>query len=321
VRFVDAARPEKAGNQQLARHFRGGFFGQGHQQLEQQRAGHQRRHTRALTRFPPTSVDQELRGGEQLLELRQAHAFELPRAQQASHRRLQTTTRRPDLGQQRDDSRSPRRRFRVVERPLGIGMANALHRHVDGEQLGHRHQACRRLRQPELRQRLLDGVDLTEQQQPARLNQTRKQRVGHVPAAREQAGGGVEAAGGTAQVTQHQRDLGAGHDATGARHRFGLSERLGSSAQQVQRLGQFSQLGHRDAAQRQRGRVGAQRHVLQRQQRISDGQRSRRGADRRIHHGLLAPNRGIAPTLLLTFSPPGAYLRKRRRRSSTQRAP
>ncbi|MNL71081.1 hypothetical protein D3C87_1961780 [compost metagenome] len=58
---------------------------------------------------------------------------------------------------------------------------------------------------------------------------------------------------------------------------------LGRAAQQLTRPGVLAQLRHGDAAQRQRRRVIAQGHPLQRAQRIAGGKRTGGGGDQRIH--------------------------------------
>ena len=86
---------------------------------------------------------------------------------------------------------------------------------------------------------------------------------------RDSGAGGLERRRWPAQVARGQRDLGFGHHAAGARHRILGAERAGGAAHQRPGAFEVAQLRQRDAAQRQRRRVVAQRHPAQRGQGIA----------------------------------------------------
>ena len=117
----------------------------------------------------------------------------------------------------------------------------------------------------------------------------------------------VERLRGPAQVARDERDLGLGDDAPRARHGLSRTEGARRAAQQRLRRDEIAELRHRDAAQRQRRRIVAQRDALQRAERIAGGERARRGRDQRVHRNpatLVTPT-VRCPALVYLSSPRG----------------
>ena len=69
---------------------------------------------------------------------------------------------------------------------------------------------------------------------------------------------------GPAQIARDERDLGLGDDAARAGRRLVRAEGASRAAQQLLGAGEIAELRHRDAAQRERRRIVAQRDPLQR---------------------------------------------------------
>jgi len=85
-----------------------------------------------------------------------------------------------------------------------------------------------------------------------------------------------------AKIARDQGDLGLGDDAPRPRHRLARAEAARSTAQENLRPHEIAELRHRDASKRKRGRVVAQRDPLQRAERITRRERTRRGRDQRV---------------------------------------
>ena len=80
-----------------------------------------------------------------------------------------------------------------------------------------------------------------------------------------------------------QRHLGLGDDAARARQLLVGAEAARRAAQQLARARVLAELGHGDAAQRQRRRVVAQRDALERAERVAGGEGARGGGDQGVH--------------------------------------
>ena len=85
-----------------------------------------------------------------------------------------------------------------------------------------------------------------------------------------------------AEVARDEGDLRLGHHAARAGHGLLWSEDARRFAQQDSRAVEIAELRHSDSAQRQRRRVVAQRHPVERPQRVAAGQCERRRIDQRI---------------------------------------
>ncbi len=88
---------------------------------------------------------------------------------------------------------------------------------------------------------------------------------------------------GRTQIARDERYLRLGNDASCTGHRLIWAEGTRGVPQQFLRARQVAKLRHRDAAQRKRGRIVAQRNPLQRRQRIARRERAGRSRDQRVH--------------------------------------
>jgi hypothetical protein len=122
-------------------------------------------------------------------------------------------------------------------------------------------------------------VEAPEEDEASGLEQPRVRRVPPVAACLERRARRVERLRGPAQVTRGERDLGLGDDAPRAGHGLSRAERTRRTSHERPRTREIAQLRHRDAAQRERGRVVAQGDPLQRGERIARGERAGRRRD------------------------------------------
>ena len=106
-----------------------------------------------------------------------------------------------------------------------------------------------------------------------------------------------------AQFARDQRDLRLGDDASRAGDGLCRTERPRRASQQRLRSREIAELRHRDAAQRKRRRIVAQRDPLECAERIAGGERARRGRDQRVHRN---PATLVTPTVRC---PPPDYLK------------
>jgi heme-degrading monooxygenase HmoA len=117
---------------------------------------------------------------------------------------------------------------------------------------------------------------------------------------------GEQLARGAAQVAHRQRDFGLGDHAAGPGALLVRAEAERRAAQQLARPQVLAQLRHGDAAQGQRRRVVAQRHALERTERVARCERAGRRGDQGIHgarlHGRPA---GAGAARRLRTSPTG----------------
>ena len=100
---------------------------------------------------------------------------------------------------------------------------------------------------------------------------------------RKRGSRGRERLRGPAEVARDERDLGLGDDAARAGH--GVLRLEGACRTAEEHLGarEIAELRHRDAAERERGRVVAEGDALQRAERIARRERTRRLRDHHVH--------------------------------------
>ena len=104
-----------------------------------------------------------------------------------------------------------------------------------------------------------------------------------------------------AKIARGERDFGLGDDASRARDGLVRTKGTRRASQERLRSYQIAELCHRDAAQRQRRRIVAQRHAFECAERITRGERMRRGRDYRVHRNpatLVTPTVRFPPTRL-----------------------
>jgi hypothetical protein len=204
----------------------------------------------------------------------------------AARRGARAWPRLRHLGQQRGHARAAGGVVRARKGRACRVDAQRAQRQFRRRQLGHRRHRAERGRQAariDQGQRGRGLFEPAEQQQPARRDEPRLQRVGMVRARLERGGGRGQHARRTAEVAHGQRDLGLGDHAAGARQFFVRAEAARGAPQQFARARVLAELRHRDAAQRQRGRVVAQGHALERAERIAGSQCACGSGNQRIH--------------------------------------
>ena len=175
--------------------------------------------------------------------------------------------------------------------------AQRAQRQLGRGQLGHRRQRRRQAARIEPRQRGRGLVEAAEQQQPARRDQPRLQRVGAIGVRLERRRRRRQRARRAAEVAHGQRHLGLGDDAAGARQLLVGAEAAGGAPQEFAGARVLAELGHGDAAQGQRRRVVAQRNPLERAERVAGGERARGGGDQGVHDDRLHRCADAAPSL------------------------
>ena len=194
-------------------------------------------------------------------------------------------------------ARPPRARGRAPPAPR---RAQRAQRELGRGQLGHRRQRRRQAARIEARQRGRGLVEAAEQQQPARRDQPRLQRVGAIGVRLERGRGRRQRARRAAEVAHGQRHLGLGDDAACARQLLVGAEAAGGAPQQLAGARVLAELGHGDAAQGQRRRVVAQGDALEGAERVAGGEGARGGGDQGVHGDRLHPRADIASRLQLS---------------------
>ena len=101
-----------------------------------------------------------------------------------------------------------------------------------------------------------------------------------------------------AEVAHRQRHLGLGDDAARARQLLVGAEAAGGAPQQLAGARVLAELGHGDAAQRQRRRVVAQGDPLEGAERVAGGEGARGGGDQGVHRDRL-PHRARSDIALV----------------------
>jgi len=153
------------------------------------------------------------------------------------------------------------------------------HRDCRDDQLVSSARCGRKGRGIDLAERSLGLVQAPDQEQASDLEIPRVGGIHQVAMRCKRRTGCRERLPGRAQIARHERDLGLGDNASGARHGLLRAERTRGTSQQRLRPDEITELRHRDAADRQRRRVTAQCDPLQRTQRIADRQRACRRID------------------------------------------
>ena len=126
-------------------------------------------------------------------------------------------------------------------------------------------------------------VETSDQNETPYLEVARVRRVDPVAVRLERSAGCVERLRGPREVARHERDLRLGDDASRTRDRLLRPEGALGASHEVLRARKVAQLRHRDAAQRERRRVVAQRYAIERAERVAGGERARRRRDHGVH--------------------------------------
>jgi hypothetical protein len=153
----------------------------------------------------------------------------------------------------------------------------------------------RKRRRIEFPERTFGRIEAPHQDEPPDLEIARMGAVEPVAMRFQRRARGVQRLRRPAQVARDECDLGLGDDAPRAGHGRFRTEGARRPSQQGLRAIEIAELRHRDATQRQRGRVVAQGDPVQGAQRIADGKRARGGRDQRVHRN---------PATLVTLAVP-----------------
>ena len=135
----------------------------------------------------------------------------------------------------------------------------------------------------ELGERALGLVDAADQEQAPDLEIARMRGIYTVAVRFERRPRCVERLRRPGEVARDQRDLGLGDDTPRAGHRLFRTEPARRSSQESLRSNEIAELRHRDASQREGGRVVTQGDPVQGAEGITPGERTRRGRDQRVH--------------------------------------
>ena len=292
MRFVGVLRAEGARDERVARHVVRPCCAERAREREQHRARRERDRRARVAHDMTARIDDERLRREQRFDLVEQQQPLLAARDQARRRRVQDARGAFDFRRQRRDARLARgasgARERGARRLACAGAASRCPRRS-----AHARPATRRERRGvELGEHALGLVDASDQQQAPDLQIARMRGVHPVAVRFERRARGVERLRRPAEVARGERDLGLGDDASRARHGLFRTEGARRASHERLRSHEIAELRHRDAAQRERGRVVAQRDPVQRAERITRRERARRRRDQRVH--------GANPATLVT---------------------
>ncbi|MGN6193191.1 MAG: hypothetical protein ACTHM4_13755 [Rhodanobacteraceae bacterium] len=165
---------------------------------------------------------------------------------------------------------------------------------------------------------MLGILDSADQQQAPRREACRMRGVDAITTSFEHCLRSIERLGRPGEIARHQRDLRFGHHTSRPCDVVPGAEGLHRLLEKLLGASEIAKLRHRDAAQRQCGRVVAQGDPLQGTERIAGREGLRRGGDQRIHrnpvtlvtptHGLFGARICLASNKTPRFQPRGVEL-------------
>jgi len=169
----------------------------------------------------------------------------------------------------------------AVERAHGLRHAHATQREFGAGEFGPR---CERRRQGESGdvksgQSFLGSLKLADEKLVSRPDQPGVERIAAVTERLERFRGRVERVRWSCQITRGERYLSLGNLAAGLGEAFASAEAVRGAEQELARPLVVAELGHRNAAERQRWRVVAQCDALKRTERITGGEQARGRGD------------------------------------------
>ena len=161
----------------------------------------------------------------------------------------------------------------TAEREFGAGEFGAGEkgwRHGDG---GHFHCG----------QRLLGSIQFADEELASGSDQAGVEGIGMIAEGVERFGGGIELIHAPGEITSSEGDLGFSDLATRLSETFARTKAMRGAAQEFACSLEITELRHGNAAQRERRRIIAQCNALERAERITGRQQSRRRGDERVH--------------------------------------
>ena len=252
-------------------------------QREQDGPAHQRPPGAAQGQAAAAGIQHERTGREQGLDLVELQGDRGAGGDASRGRPLQRAACLRDFGDERRDAATVGALVRAPEsRSRGSGVQGAQSQFRHG-QLRHGGQGRRQAGRVHGGEQDLRLRQAPHQQRTACREQAGVQRVRAVAVVVQRGRSGLQRAGGAAQLAHRQGDFGVGQHAARPRQLFLRAERALRAAQQLACAGVLAQLRHRDAAQRQGGRVVAQRHALERAQCVAGGERPCSSGDQCVH--------------------------------------
>ncbi len=293
MRVVGAARAKHARDQRVAIDVARPRFRERACQPEQHRPARQRQPLVTGAQTTTARVDDQRARREQRFDLVETQRLLIAGVQAPRRRTIERSARLGHLGHERGHLRTFSRFVRARQRRLRRCGAQRAQRHFGRRQLGH---CCKRrwkLVPVDARQRGCGLVDAAEQQQPAHRDQTCVRRVGAIGVRLERGRSRSQRARRAAQIAHRERHLRLCDDAARTRQLLVRTEAARGAPQQLASARVLAELRHRDAAQRERRRIVAQRDALQRAERVTDHERARGGGDQGVHRERL--QRGASP--------------------------
>ena len=311
MRVVGAARAERALDQHAAVDVVRPRFGKRERQREQDRAACERQPCGAGAQRAAARVDDERARGVQRFDILERATAARGRPRRGAQRggRARRWLRRPrPRARARAHVRRLRARGRAPRAPAWCA--------VSATRAPRRRARPRRAATGQRRSRRCGRARLSaSSRRPSSSSRRTAIRRAWSAFARSARASSAAAACGqvprrAAEVAHGQRHFGFRNDAAGARELLARAEAAGGAPQQIARERVIAKLRHRDAAQRERRSVVAQRDELECAERVAAGQRARGRGDDGIH-GARLPRRAAREADCAEPAACGAFSRLR----------
>ncbi|MNN06318.1 hypothetical protein D3C81_1191060 [compost metagenome] len=287
------AHAEGACDQRVAFHTTRPGFGQCAGQGKQHRAPCQRLPVGSHAYAATAGVHDQCAGIQQRLYLIDAQRVLDSCTNAASGRLIQPGAGFIDLGLQCGNARISGRNACALKRRASFFDLQPAQCQRSRGQVGHCGQRGRHRPAVEPREDACGLLQFSEQQQAARQDQPRLQRVGMITARFENRCDRQQGARGAAEFAHGQRHFGFCQAAACACQYFMRPKPTPRTSQQFTCTRQFAELGHGDSAQGQRGRIVAQRNVLEGSKNIAGGKGTRGGGGQGVHRDRLPACVGV----------------------------
>ena len=263
------------------------------EQSEQHRPAREPHQTLSLAGHATTAVDHEVGRGKNAFHLRERQRPRFACADEARGRQAQRARRVLDLRAQRRDAGTRRRFAGPGQGHLRRRGPSPAQRDLEGDQGGDGREPRGPGIERERGARALRLVDPSEQQEAPDLEQARVGRVVAIAVGGERSQRLGQRPRRPGQIARCQRNLRLGRQAARPLERLARSEAPRRPPQQRARACHLPELGHRDPAQREGGRIVPQRDPLERAQRIARAQGASGRGDRRVHDPILKSVPGV----------------------------
>ena len=284
MRLVGDARAEDALDEAIARHIgRPGLCERG-DQGEQDGAPGERDTANRTANRAPARIDNEIPGREQGLDLIETDGPHYAGADEAGRWCGQGAPGAFNLCDQGRDASGDGGGVGAIQRGRGVNDPDTTQRELSAGQLSPRCERRWRTGDVDRGKCVIGGFELTDKKMAARCDEARVQRVGAIAERVERLCSGVKRARRPTQIARRERDLGFRDLAAGLGKPLARAEAARGAPQKLARPLVVAELGHRDAAQGERGRVVAKRDALECTERIP-GRKQARGRGNEGVHG------------------------------------